>query len=375
MARLAQSAYNAATGAYTAQIEAVTKILGLAWDANKSSASTLYYFSEILKNSEGKYGEVDNVSTVWEEGTYWTNNTNSVTPDGELSNYVYTREGAPTNYRVPYSYWRNGIEFTKRQIDFLADAKNARYDTIQTEFNQKFKNFMWVQNRMLLFAPGAPAYGTGTFMPADLVWDIFGMRYITNNANPYYTTAIRPVTGELNCVNVAGTVIPANGMYATFSNWQSLVRANNEPAPELLIAPEVARQNFVTEMINVYAGGPGGAGARAVNASQGGSNMTDFKFMFGGIDFVEWGLGLKVIMEPLMPGTGASAADNEFLFLNPDTWELKWIPGAYYDFDSFEKGGQNNPNIFYSNIYLHWVLHMMVPKGQARFTNVQLPAV
>lgn len=369
--RLAQTAYNPATGAYTAQIEAVTKITGMAWDANKSSASTLYYFSEILRNTpDAGFGPVDNVSTVWEENTYWTANTNSVTPDGELSNYTYTREGPPTNYRVPYSFWRNGIEFTKRQIDFLADAKNARYDTIQTEFNQKFKNFMTVQNRMILNAPGAPAYGTGAFLPADQVWDIFGMRNITNNANPYYTTAVRPVTGELNCVNVAGAVVPANGMYQTFSTWQSLVRANNEPVPELLIAPENSRGNFVSEMVNVYAT----AGARAVQANQGGSNMTDFRFAFDGVDFMEWGNKLKIIFEPLMPGGGASTATNEFLFLNPSTWELKWIPGAYYDFDPFEKGGQNNPNMFWSNIYLHWVLHMMVPKGQARFTTVTLPA-
>jgi hypothetical protein len=371
--RLAQTAYNPATGAYTAQIEAVTKILGMAWDANKASASTLYYFSKILQNTpEAKFGPVEDVSTVWEEGTYWDINTNSVTPDGELSNYTYTREGPPINYRIPYSYWRNGIEFTKRQIDFLANARNARYDTIQTEFNQKFKNFMWVQNRMLLFAPGAPAYGTGTFLPADQIWDIFGMRFIMNNAAAYYSTAVRPVTGELNCINVAGTVIPANGMYATFSAWQSLVRANNEPVPELLIACENSRQNFVAEMVNVYAGGPGGAGARAVNMNEPNAGL---RFAFDGVDFMEWGNQLSIIFEPLMPGGGPATATNEFLFINPSTWELKWIPGAYYDYDQFREGGQNNPNIFWSNMYLHWVLHMMVPKGQGRFTTVTLPAV
>jgi len=369
--RLASTAYNPITGAYTAQIEAVTKILDTAWDANKASASTLYYFSEMLQASDSAiYGGIDEVSTVWEEGTYWANNTNSVTPDGELSNYVYFREGPPLNYRVPYSFWRTGVEFTKRQIDYLANASLSRYDAIETEFNMKIKNLMTVHNRMLV---GDGVYGTGTFLPVDQIWDIFGMRTIMNNANPFYTNA-RPLTGELSCVNVANVVIPADGMFATFSGWQSLVRANNEGAPTVIIAPETARQNFVAEMVNVYASG-GGGGARAVVGNQGGTAMNDFSFKFNSVDFIEWGNGLGVIFEPLLPGGGPGVAGNEFLFINPDTWEWKWHNNHYYSFDEFEKGGQNNPNLIWTNGYLHWVLHMKVPKGQARFTNVTLPVI
>lgn len=369
--RLAQTAYNPITGAYTAQIEAITKILDMAWDANKATASSLYYFSQILQGtSDAVYGPVDDVSTVWEEGTYWLNNANSVTPDGELSNYTYFREGAPTNYRIPYSFWRVGIEFTKRQIDFLANSKNPRYDLIQTEFNAKYKNMMWVQNRMLVNPVGAPAYGTGTFLPADQIWDIYGYRYIMNNANPYYTIAPRPVTGELNCVNVGAAAIPAGGLFATISGWQSQVRNNNEPIPPVVFACENSRQNFVADMVNVYA-----ATGQLVAANQGGGNMKDFGFLFEGVDFIEWGNKMVVIFEPLLTGGGATAANNEFYLVNPSDWEWKWIPGANYDYDEFEKGGQNNPNIFWSNMYLHWVLHMKVPKGQLRAINQTLPAI
>jgi hypothetical protein len=373
--RLASTAYNPVTGAYTAQIEAVTKILDVAWDAGKATATTLYYFEKALEQSaEGLVGGIDEVSTVWEEGTYWYSNTNSVTPDGELSTYTYTREGAPKSYKVPYSFWRIGIEFTQRQIDYLANASLSRYDLVQTEFNMKTKNLMNVHNRMLINPVGAPAYGTGTFLLADQIWDIFGLRYHLNNANPFYTN-VRPGSGELNCVNVPAGVIPANGMYATFSNWQSQVRANNEAAPTLLIAPEICRQNFVSEMINVYAGGPGGAGARAVGANQGGQNMTDFKFNFDHVDFIEWGNGINVILEPLMPGTGAGQADNEFLFVNPNDWEMKWHNNRYYTFDPFRAGGQNQPNIIWSNGYLHWVLHGKNPKGQLRAVSQTVPVV
>jgi hypothetical protein len=372
--RLASTAYNPVTGAYTAQIEAVTKILDTSWDANKTTASTLYYFEKALSASDSAIiGGIDDVSTVWEEGTYWANNTNSVTPDGELSVYTYTREGPPLNYRIPYSFWRIGVEFTKRQIDYLANASLSRYDLIQTEFNMKIKNLMGVQNRMLLNAPGAPAYGTGTFLVPDQIWDIFGMRNILNNANPFYTN-VRPVTLELSCINTAGAVIPVDGMYATFSAWQSLARANNEAVPTLLFAPENARQNFVSEMVNVYASGPG-AGARVVAANQGSSNMTDFKFHFDNVDFMEWGNGIGVVFEPLLPGGGAGVAGNEFLFVNPDNWQWKWHNDHYYTFDPFEKGGQNNPNMIWTNGYMHWVLGLDTPKGQERHTNVTLPVI
>lgn len=369
--RLASTAYNPVTGAYTAQIEAVTKILDTSWDANKTTASTLYYFEKALSASDSAVvGGIDDVSTLWEEGTYWANNTNSVTPDGELSAYTYTREGAPLNYRVPYSFWRIGVEFTKRQIDYLANASLSRYDLIQTEFNMKIKNLMGVQNRMVLGVATPPfGYGTGAFSVPDQVWDIFGIRTILNNANPFYTN-VRPFTGELSCVNVAGTVIPAGGMYATFGGWQSLVRANNEAVPTLLFAPETCRQNFLNEMINVNANT-----ANVVTANQGGGNMTDFQFRFNKVDYIEWGNSLSVVFEPLLPGAGPGVAGNEFLFVNPDNWQWQWHNDHYYTFDPFEKGGQNNPNLIWTNGYLHWVLKLDTPKGQARFTNVTMPVI
>lgn len=370
--RRADTGFNPATGAFVAQIEATPKILTDAWDANKGTASTLYYFTKILEATAGaKYGPADSVSTLWNEGTYWANNVTSVTPDGEASVYTYIREAAPIAYRFPFSFWRSGIEFDKRQIDFLANAQNARYDMIQTEFNAKFKDMMNVQNLQML---GVAPHGLGTWDAINLNWGIFGLRTITNNANPYYSITPRPVTGELNCINVAGAVIPADGMYATFSNWQSLIRANNEPTPGLIIAPETSRQNFVAEMVNVYASGPG-AGARVVAAQSGGDNSTDFRFRFDQVDFMEWGVNLSVIFEPNLPGAGAGAANNEFLLLNPSTWELIYIPDAYYSFDQFREGAQNNPNVFWSNIYLHWALHMKVPKSQGRFTTVTLPVI
>ena len=127
-------------------------------------------------------------------------------------------------------------------------------------------------------------------------------------------------------------------------------------------------------MVNVYASGQG-AGAINVNANQGGSNMTDFKFNFDKVDFIEWGNGINVILEPLMPGSGAGVADNEFLFINPNDWEWKWHNNRYYTFDPFEKGGQNNPNIIYSNGYMHWMLHEKNPKGQLRATTVTVPVI
>ena len=359
-------------GVLGTMIEAVSTILDDCWDANKSNANTLYYLQEAIKASDTgsvRTLEQGEISTMIERGTYWDNNQMTVTFDSEQPNYNYVREGPPREYMYPYSCSRDGIQFTRMQIEFLANSPNRRYDLIQTEFNAKMKGFMTWQNRQILFAPGAPALGTGAYVPAFDIWDIYGARQILNNATLYYNVA-RPGTGELWCTNTAGTVVGANGLYPQISRWQSAARNNNEPVPTILVAPEWSRQNFISEMQNVYASAA--AGVRQVFATQDNNNL---RFRFDGVDFMEWGNEFGVIFEPLMPGGGAQAVNNEFLFINPNYVDVKYLPGRDFAFDPFDKGGMANPNVYFTNIYLGWVVHWKVPKAHQRHTGVTLPAV
>lgn len=339
--------------------------LGKAFDAVKKNFETAWKLPIILNSTggDGYWGPAKGISGPVQSNSYDDNDVNHAEFGGEFDDYDYHMRGGRTPYKWAFSQNRNGIKFSSEMIEYNANAEIRRAEIMENEETDTMKECMERINHLLL---GVNGIGTGNFIFGHNTPDIWGLRTIALNTNPYYD--INPRPAELNFVNQNGIAPPANGFASEMFRVQELVAANHEPLPILLIAPLSCRRYMLHENINPM---------RSINIDVSKSQTSwDEGVIQNEVKMTYLNNEIFVIYDADMPGSGPGHADNEFLLLNPEKIEVQYMPGRFLEKPYYKTWEQtSNPLTYVGDIFFWFYLHVMSPKSHAYMYEYTLPVI
>lgn len=352
----------------------IPKTTSKTFQIRKASVSSWAMVQELGPQLGCDIAADDNISGLWVEHSFTDPRYTDLGHfQGQDAPFVYenkTDTGIP--FHVPWSLNHKG--WTQNYIQTEFDEKGyRRFEDQKHQGNIRIVEFMLRMQYQFLGLQGH-TLGQGLYHAPERTWDTTGIIQILLNTNNYYDIARAPYGGRLNSYNLIGGAGVPNSIIAagSFYDWIEFIRdqigINGEYEPWLVLTNRNMKRVFRSEMINVHTGG----NAWNVQMQQ---THDQPKFRFNEINYEVYDDNLLVVFDRHLPGTGAGAADNMFIFLNLQFYERKWFPGMYWNEPYEVVGDANNLFTTFYNVWAWYYQTLFNPQAHGLCTGITVPTV